>query len=243
MLAGSGEFLPVMDSVDREALCAVASNGKSIAIVPTASGLENPEWWVDLGVRHFQALAAQPYGVRAYTREDADNARFVQEIEAADFIYYSGGKPRHVVETLKGSKLWDATLNRHAQGAALAGCSAGIMMLGSCTYDPYALHAGKPFTLIPALGFLNLFIIPHFDNDWMFAARTREEFRKLIPNALTVLGIDENTALLHLNDKWSVWGAGGVTLWLKDGETMRYHSGDCGIPLPSDERHLRHAET
>lgn len=237
MLAGSGEFLPVMESVDREALRAVESGGKSTAIVPTASGLENPQWWLDLGMRHFEALAAQPYGVRAYNRGDADNAEFAQQIEAADFIYYSGGKPCHVVETLKESKLWDATLTQHAQGAALAGCSAGIMMLGSCTYDPYALHAGRPFTTVPALGFLpGLFIIPHFDNDWMFAARTREEFRKLIPDGLVMLGIDENTALLCLNGKWSVWGAGGVTLWPEDGETMRYNSGDYGISLPSAER-------
>lgn len=236
VLAGSGEFLPVMDAVDREVLRAVQGSGKRIAIVPTASGLENPGWWIDLGVRHFQALGAQPYGVRAYTREDADDAEFVHAVEAANFIYFSGGKPRHVVDALRGSKLWAATLCRHKQGAALAGCSAGIMMLGGCTYDPGALRVGASLTLIPALGlFPNWLIIPHFSNDWMFAAYSREEFRKLIPPGLTTLGIDENTALLRSNGIWSVWGTGGVIVWVEDGQTMRYHSGDSGITLPCAE--------
>src|SRR2546430_15408411 len=67
-------------------------------------------------------------------RDDAADARHAAAIADADWIYFSGGKPGYVVETLSGTAFWSAVVARHRAGAVLAGASAGAMMLGSHTF-------------------------------------------------------------------------------------------------------------
>ncbi len=243
LLAGSGEFLPVMNEVDREVLQRVATVGRNVAILPTAAGLENPADWIALGQQHFAALGAAAYGVPVYSRADAHDPHWVEALAAAGVIYYSGGRPEYVVETLRDSPVWHATLARFQAGAALAGCSAGSMMLGGLTYNPDAMHAGQPFSPIPALGLLpHWFLIPHFDNAWMFADHSVTDLRRRIPADYTMIGIDEDTALLHTAGAWSVWGEGSVTVWRAGDDPHTYRNGVGAVLLPDPGRHKDSAE-
>src|SRR5438874_8127298 len=132
-LVGSGEFLPEMEATDRVLLDAARPRDGHAVVVPTASALEPgmPEQWADRGIRHFrERLGIDAQAALILKRDEADD-RFVALVRGARFIYFSGGNPRYLVESMTGTAFWSAVEAAWRAGTALAGCSAGAMMLGS----------------------------------------------------------------------------------------------------------------
>src|SRR5579885_2914259 len=160
-LVGSGEFLPEMEATDRLLLDAAPGGGHAL-IVPTASALEPgmPEQWADRGIRHFrERLGIEAQAALILNREQAGD-QFVPLVETARFIYFSGGNPRYLTETMDGTPFWRAVELRWRAGAALAGCSAGAMMLGAAIQN----IVGRPGESVIALGIVpGICVIPHFD--------------------------------------------------------------------------------
>ncbi len=80
-LVGAGEFLPIMKGVDRELL--VASGGRQVAILPTASALDGPgvpERWGKMGVEHFEQLGAQAEAILALDRAACEGQEFSDQV-------------------------------------------------------------------------------------------------------------------------------------------------------------------
>ncbi len=227
VLCGSGEFTPAMAAVDREILDGIGRRAPRVAIVPTAAGLEDtPRAWVAMGSEHFRALGAEPVGVMVLRRADAEDAACCDAIAGADWIYFSGGQPGHLVDTLAGSRFWDAVRARLRDGAVLAGASAGAMMLGGRTFDPRGRDAdGLPTSMgiREGLGVLpEVIVAPHFDAipeaRWRHWAALRRDGDR-------VLGIDEETALVEQRAGWSVRGRGRVTIVDRGGAGVAHPSG------------------
>lgn len=211
VLAGSGEFTPAMDGVDRELLATLGPRPR-VAIVPTAAGLEDtPNGWMALGAEHFGALGATTVSVMVLNRDDAHEPRWGEAIATVDWIYFSGGDPGHLVETLGGSPFWAAVRARHDAGAILAGSSAGAMMLGQSTFVPLARGPDGMPTRVevrPALGLLpGVIIAPHFD---VLPEQLVRNWSSLVPAGQRLLGIDEATALIGSDGTWTVRGRGKV---------------------------------
>ena len=222
-LVGAGEYLPEILSVDMKLLERV--NGTPhVAVVPTASALDGegvPEHWAQMGVEHFAQLGVTAEPVMLLNRTDAENAEIAALLANANFIYFSGGKPRYLQETLQGTASWQAILNVFAAGGVIAGCSAGAMVLGGAVFD-----FPQVWRTIPALGLVpGIAVIPHFDElpSWLIGTIARSK-RKV-----TVIGIDGTTALVGSNDQWMVYGRGGVTVFTKNGK-QRYTEDDV-VPL------------
>lgn len=216
VLCGSGEFTRAMADVDRAILADIGPRRVRVAIVPTAAGLEDtPKSWVAMGAAHFAALGAEATGVMVLNRSDAQDPRHTSAITNADWIYFSGGKPGHVVETLSGTPFWSAVLERHRAGAVLAGASAGAMMLGSRTlHFPQGLdEAGLPrrVAVRDALGLLpGIIVAPHFD---AVPAELWRNSLQIWPEGHRMLGIDEDTAVVEGTDGWSVVGTGRAVVF------------------------------
>jgi cyanophycinase len=210
-LVGSGEFLVEMEGVDQSLLQAAGRREGYALIVPTASALEPgmPEQWAERGLRHFgDRLGVPAQAALVMNREDADD-RFVPLVRDARLIYFSGGNPRHLLETMAGTPFWAAVLEAWRDGAALAGCSAGAMILGGRIQN----IVGRPGEMIPALDLVPwAVIIPHFDRIEQYRPGALEAVRKARPQGMSLLGIDEVTALLHLADGWQVQGVGKILL-------------------------------
>jgi cyanophycinase len=163
-----------------------------------------------MGTAHFAALGADATGVMVLNRADAEDLRHVAAIANADWIYFSGGKPGHLVEALTGTAFWSAVLARHHAGAVLAGSSAGAMMLGSQTFHfPDGLdEAGLPrrVAVRDALGLLpGIFVAPHFD---AVPVELWRRWAAVWPKGHRMLGLDEDTAIVERADGWSVVGKG-----------------------------------
>ena len=211
VLCGSGEFTRAMVDVDRGILADIGAHPARVAIVPTAAGLEDtPKAWIEMGAAHFAALGAETTGIMVLNRADAEDPRHAAAIADADWIYFSGGKPGHVVDTLTETPFWAAVLARHREGAVLAGSSAGAMMLGSRTFHfPDGLdERGIPRRVATrdALGLLpGILVAPHFDavpvEWWQSSAH-------IWPAGHRMLGIDEDTAVIERAGGWSVVGKG-----------------------------------
>jgi cyanophycinase len=219
-LVGSGEYLPVMKGVDRYLLDSLSLDGRPprVACLATAAGKEGDtsiNRWLSMGVRHFSELGAKVEAVRIIDRESANDPRWAPILENADLIYFSGGDPSYLHETMKDSLGWRAAQRAWARGAIYAGCSAGAMILGKRMPSFRLAGTHEGFGIVPAT-----YIVPHFDaipGVWkplIFGLQ-----RRLGPGE-RMIGVDENTALIgKLAGDWMVKGQGKVHIFECDGQT------------------------
>ena len=231
-LVGAGEYLPVMNKIDSHLLASVDTNGRAPRVVclPTAAGQEGDasvNRWLNMGMEHFQALGADVTPARIIDRESADDPEWGSALENADLIYFSGGNPMYLYETMQDSRAWNAAQKAWERGAVYAGCSAGAMILAERVpnFRAAGLKSIGAFKLIPAT-----FVIPHFDrmrglwSAYLFAVRRQ------LKDDQFILGVDENTALVgKLNGTWQVMGQGQAHIITRD-EQKDFDSGE-EVPL------------
>ena len=213
ILVGSGEFTPAMDDLDRDVLAAVGKRRVRVAIVPTASGLEDTsESWAELGKAHFAALGAEVVPVMVLRRDDAWERKWIDALRDVDWVYFSGGRPQHAINVLAGTPFWEEVVRRHRSGAVLAGASAGAMMLGEKSYAPDDFDAaGLPQSVSIRDGLRVLgghFVIPHFDLLAQFPPERVQTWVTAWPEGFRGIGIDEDTAVIEGAEGWTVHGRG-----------------------------------
>lgn len=218
-LIGSGEYLPPIQPLDKKLLEHLQSTPR-VVVLPTASapdGAGVPERWTRMGIEHFAQLGAQVEPVMLLTREDAQSQEIVEKIAWANFVYFSGGKPRYLLETLQSTPAWEAVTQIYNAGGVVAGCSAGAMALGGTVLDfPRMQHT------LPALGLApGLTIIPHFDE----LPRLMLEPIDRLDTHTTIVGVDGSTALVGRAGYWTVYGRGGVTVFERK-QRVRYSEGE-----------------
>ena len=223
-LLGSGEYLDVMDEVDRRLMSSASNSRPHVVCLPTAAGQEGStsvERWSNMGVGHFERLGAHADALPVVDRVSADDPSWAEKIMAADLIYFSGGDPGYLYRTLAGTRAWQAVEFACARGAALAGCSAGAMILGQHIPNRPALN----FELVSGFGWIkDCLVLPHFDR-LPFGAILLPLIRRRLADGQYALGIDENTALVgRLGGEWEVMGAAGVSV-LARRETKKYPAG------------------
>lgn len=233
-LVGSGEYTDAMNETDRVLLAALPVAQPHVVVIPTASGLEPgmSEVWNTRGVAHFAKLNARVTPLHITEREHCYDDAIVQTLSEADFFYFSGGNPNYVVETWHDTPAWGALVLRWQNGAALAGCSAGAMMLGAFTIRVRDAMTGNTPKWVPAMGLVHgVAVLPHFDRMRSFVGN--DAFRDILKSApahVTVVGIDEDTALVKLRGMWQVMGRQTVTLFDREGNPQRFAGGDT-VPL------------
>jgi cyanophycinase len=237
-LVGSGEFLPVMAAVDAALL---DGRPRRAAYLPTAAAPEGDErfdYWADLGRRHFEEMDVEPVLVPVRTRADADSDAMAGRLAEVGLVYLSGGDPHHLAATLRDTAVWQAVVDAWRAGAALAGCSAGAM----------ALSAGAPPDLAPGgrrsihdngegdgLGVApGLAVIPHFDQMERWRPGAVSWFAGWQPPGTTLVGIDEDTALVYDDAGWRVEGRQAV--WILDDGNGAVGAGRSGTGAEPDRR-------
>lgn len=222
-LVGSGEYLPPMEPVDRYLLAQLKDEPRVVCL-PTAAGGEGEErvaYWSELGAAHFTRLGARAEALPVIDRDTADDPALAERIAASNFVYLSGGRPDYLLETLRGTRAWEAILSVHQSHGVVAGCSAGAMVLGGRI--PGKLRWLEAFGLLPGT-----VIVPHYDEipAWM-----THLVRGLAPRREALLGIEGDTALAASNGSCRVVGSGRVEAWdrrgrrsYSDGEWIEWKS-------------------
>jgi cyanophycinase len=219
-LVGSGEYLPVMKDVDRYLLDSLNLDGRTprVACLPTAAGKEGESSvnrWSNMGVQHFRELGADVEPVRIIDRASADDPCWEPILESADLIYFSGGDPTYLHETMKGSLAWSAARRAWERGAIYAGCSAGAMILGKRMPSFRLAGTQEGFGVVPAT-----FIVPHFDAIPGVWKPIVFGLQRSLKKGERMIGVDEDTALIgKLNGEWLVKGKSKVHIFARDGKT------------------------
>ena len=224
-LVGSGEYLPQMRDVDCYLLDSLTLNGRKarVACLPAAAGKEGNtsiQRWLSMGVQHFTALGAEVQPVRIIDRATANDPQWAPILEGADLIYFSGGDPSYLCETLKDSLAWRAAQRAWDRGAIYAGCSAGAMILGKRIPSFRLVGTQEGFGLVPAT-----YIVPHFDAIPGVWKPLVFGLQRQLKKGERMIGIDEDTALIgRLDGEWLVKGKNKVHIFESDGK-MTYTNG------------------
>lgn len=222
LLEGGAEFTGQMALADQRAMDLAGGLDAPISILPTAAapdhnhahaGKSGEHWFRSLGARQ---VAVVPLIDRA----SAQDATIAQALQQSRLIYLLGGFPGYLAETLAGSASWDAVLEAYAEGAVIAGSSAGAMVLCQYYFDPTRQQVAPGLGLLP-----NACVLPHhntFGKGWVAQLTTA------LPETVLV-GIDERTGMLDDGADarligWRVFGQGGVTLYHR-GTPVTFPSG------------------
>ena len=205
LLMGGNEFRPECEAMDRSVLARIGTNPR-VVILPTAAAHETPRLAAENGVRHFNRLGARAEAAMVVDSATARGGKWLGLIQNADLIYLAGGDPVYLLQTMRNSAAWEIALEVWKSGRTLAGSSAGAMILGGQMWAPGSgWHEG--LGLLPGLA-----IIPHharLANVW-----NAERMRSSLPKGVTLIGIDEATALL--GPPWKVMGSGKIAVYKSD---------------------------
>jgi cyanophycinase-like exopeptidase len=213
-LVGSGEYLPQMTEIEGSLLEGRPARYVQLATAAVPDGPSVVERWHNLGIEQAKRLDVEAVIVPVSDRSDADNPEFAEMVAGAGLVYLSGGNPGYLADTLRDTAVWVAIVDAWRAGAALAGCSAGAMAMTS--WVPMLRHPRSGGThglsLLP-----HMRVIPHFD---FFSDKVPDILtRFLLPHdpAITIVGIDEDTALVGGPEEWTVQGRQSVWRLTRDG--------------------------
>jgi len=205
-LVGSGEYLPVMTGVEGLLLAGRPPRYVQIPTAAAPEGEQSLKYWLDLGAAQAGRLGVEQVPVVVRDRAEADAPELAALVDGAGLIYLSGGSPTYLAQTLRGTRVWRAIEAAWRSGSALAGCSAGAIALTSWVPAMRALDRDPD----PGFGVVaNLRVLPHFDKmlGWvpgLLAAAVGDA-----PAGTTVVGIDEDTAIVDLSGTGHGWQVHG----------------------------------
>lgn len=219
---GSGEFEPWSEEVERAAL---GSRTGHVAVLPTASSAEGDEVferWGRMGLEHYGSMGVDARLVDVRRRADAELEDRARQFDGAAMVFFSGGKPQHLVSTIHGTRVWQALEHAIESGAVFAGCSAGALIASqgrderrSKGRTRWAFGLG----LVPHVSFG-----VHWDKLKVFPG-LRTLVMSRVPKGSWFVGLDERTAILGDGGSWEVFGIGGAMV-RHAGRTSTYRAGE-----------------
>lgn len=215
-LHGGGEFQRGSEIGDRRLIVAAGGADANVIVVPTAAGVDEPQAAARNGVAWFRQLGARADAAMAIDAAAANEPAVAAKIEEATLIYLPGGDPVFLVETLRGSKSWQAIVAAHRRGVIVGGASAGAMALGVRLWHP---HTGG---LIDGLGLIPIVTLPHFRAEQIDRAR---DLRRRLDPSWRLFGIAERTSAIFNGAAWTCWGPGEVVEFTVEGP-LAYQSGE-----------------
>jgi cyanophycinase len=189
-----------MEDLDRALL---DGRPRRVVHLPTAAGQEGVSrvaYWRDLAATHFARLGVDVSTIEVLDRSGASRGDLAVEIEAAGMIFLSGGDPHHLTDSLRDTPVWNAIVSAWTAGAALVGCSAGAMALAEVV-PAFRRAAGEALGLLEGIS-----VIPHYDR----FGKLMKPVVRVHDRHVTLVGIDEDTAIHGGPLEWTVYGSGAV---------------------------------
>lgn len=173
-----------------------------------------------------------------------DDPLLTAPLLTANYIFMGPGSPTYAVRHLAGTRAWHRIVARQRWGATLAFASAMAIAVSAWALPVYEIYkVGADPHWVPGLDLLGpygleLAIVTHWDNqeggaelDTRYAFMGEERMRRLeamLPPSVTLLGIDEHTA---------------VVLDFGAGEARVMGRGTVTVRRAGEEAHFRRGET
>jgi cyanophycinase len=215
-----GKLLIIGGAEDKEGDCKIlreflrCAGGTKARIVVMTAATSLPGEVGDNYIRVFERLGAEDVRVVDTQRpEDASDPEYLEAIEQATGIFFTGGDQARIISCLKDTKLDAAMHKRYSEGIIIGGTSAGAAMMPDMMIIEGDSETNPRVDVVamgPGMGFLPDVVI-----DQHFAQRGRLGrlvTALLLQPAVLGFGIDENTAILVSGDELEVIGENAVTV-------------------------------
>jgi cyanophycinase-like exopeptidase len=194
---------------------------------------------INHSLKNYQPQVTVVPARRRGTPYSPDEPEIVAPLLEAQVIFMGPGSPTYAVRQLHDSLAWNILWARHRLGATIALASAAAIAISAYALPVYEIYkVGEDLHWKPGLDFfspygLPLVFVPHWNNndggeelDTSRCFMGQDRFARLmalLPPGLTVVGLDEKTALVMEPEAGTcrVIGVGSVTLL----HTGHEHSG------------------
>ena len=213
-ITGSGEYLPGIVDADSKLLSNLELPAKVLTF-PTAAGKESAsriDYWCNLATDHFSKFDVEHKNIKALKHNDFFKEELLEEVKKANFIYFSGGNPTYLYETIKDTPFYKEIVNIHHNGGIIAGCSAGAMIMGE------KMIKGYGFNLIN-----NVIVIPHYGES--FYSWVTNTVKLLNRGNYKLLCLEKDTYFTLNNEEIEIIGSNNVHVIFKDKHDT-YKDGD-----------------
>ncbi len=232
VLMGSGELTATMVGVHREVLARFGYSPRAFFLDTPAGFQLNVDQLSQRAVEYFRINVGCPMAIISFKSRDmasVEKGEAYRMLKEADYVLVGPGSPTYAVRQWEGTPLPDILKQRIENGACLVAASAAALTIGRFTLPVYEIYkVGQEPHWVEGLNILghfglNAVVIPHWNNaeggthDTRFCFMGEERFRVLesmLPEDVSILGLDEHTACIIDFDKEevSIKGIGTVTL-------------------------------
>ena len=190
------------------------AGGTKARIIIMTAATELPREVGENYIRVFERLGAEDARiVDTETRDDASSSSALEAVSKATGIFFTGGDQARITSVIKDTELDRAIHKRFAEGAVIAGTSAGAAMMPDKMIVEGDSQTNPRIEIInmgPGLGFLPGVVI---DQHFLQRGRLGRLISALIQEPADLgFGIDENTAMVVTDRQVEIIGEGSVTI-------------------------------
>jgi cyanophycinase len=190
------------------------AGGTKAYIVILTAATELPREVGENYIRVFERLGAETVRIiDTETREDAASSTALEAISKATGVFFTGGDQARITNILKDTEIDAAIHQRFSEGAVIAGTSAGAAVMPDVMIvegDSETHPRIETVEMGPGMGFLpGVVIDQHFSQRGRLG---RLISALILQPAVLGFGIDENTAMVVVDNQIEVIGAGAVTI-------------------------------
>ncbi len=222
-----GQLIIIGGAEDKEGDCKILrefvrrAGGINARIVVMTVATELPREVGENYIRVFERLGAEDVRiVDTVNREDASSSTYLEAIEKATGVFFTGGDQSRITSILKDTQLDAAIHKRYSEGIVVGGTSAGAAMMPDVMIVEGDSETNPRVNVVqmgPGMGFLPGVVI---DQHFLQRGRLGRLISALAQQpAVLGFGIDENTAIIVNDDKFEVVGEGAVTVVDESGIT------------------------
>jgi peptidase E len=246
VLMGSGELTATMVEVHKSLLAQLPGN-RQAAFIDTPAGFQlNVDQISQKAAAYFHRHVQHPLTIASYKSHahitDFDAEQAFHTLRESDYILIGPGSPTYAVRQWRESPIPEILTRCVIKGGTLVAASAAALTVGSHTLPVYEIYKvghdlqwETGMDILAHFGF-NLVVVPHWNNAeggthdtrCCFMGETRfRRLEALLPDKVSILGIDEHTACMidFARNLVEVKGLGRVTLRNPKGEAV-FDSGD-----------------
>lgn len=229
----SGQLVIIGGAEDKEGDCTILrefvrrAGGTKARIVVMTVATELPREVGENYIRVFERLGAEDVRILdTVEREDATSVTYLEAIEKATGVFFTGGDQARITSILKDTPIDEAIHKRYAEGIVVGGTSAGAAMMPDVMIVEGESETNPRVEVVemgPGMGFLPGVVI---DQHFLQRGRLGRLISALAQQpAVLGFGIDENTAIAVSDNKFEVIGEGAVTI-VDESELTHTNIGD-----------------
>lgn len=250
VLMGSGELTATMVEVHKKMLARFPDPPNAVFLDTPAGFQLNVDEISRKAVEYFRVHVQKPIQVASYKSSENTTALEAETtfhmLRNANFVLVGPGSPTYAVRQLQKTPIPEILVDNIQSGGCLVAASAAALTIGRFTLPVYEIYkVGQDIHWIDGLDILmqfglNLVVVPHWNNaeggthDTRFCFMGKPRFTQLemlLPDDVTILGIDEHTAcIIDLNSRQiDIQGIGNIII-RKKGREIKFGKKD-QIPL------------